>query len=213
MKTQIRNRILQAAILTTLLLPASSWALFEARASYGLLTSGQSLTDVCSGSCSTPSNAPAIVPTVGFGVDAIVKLPLIPIGFGIRYENMGLTASTSSIDAKIDYTRTALLLNYRLIDTIVHFGPIASCGLSHTGTMSLKESGATKVDLSASTISSYSIGLELEVKPLIVIPIIVGAEAGYMNMKWKDVTNTIDSTTKNIDLSGTYIKVFLGIDI
>lgn len=213
MKTQIKNKFVQAAFFTTLFLPASSWALFEARASYGLLTSTQDISDICTGSCTTPGNAPAIVPTYGLGLDAIVKLPLIPIGFGLRYENMGLSASTSSMEAKINYTRTAVLVNYRLIDTIIHFGPIASYGISHSGTMSIKEGGVTKVDLSASTITSYSVGLELEVKPLIVVPIIVGAEAGYMNMKWKDITNSIDSSTKNVDLSGTYIKVFLGLDI
>jgi len=213
MKTNLKNIFFQAAFITTLLAPVSSWAIFEARASYGLLTSKQDLSDICQGSCTTPSNAPAIVPTAGFGVDAIVKLPLIPIGFGLRYENMGLKADTSSIAAKIDYTRTAVLVNYRLIDTIVHFGPIASYGVSHSGTVSISEGGTSKVDLSSSSATSYSVGLELEVKPLIVVPIVVGAEAGYMGLKWNNVTNTIDSTKKDIDLSGTYIKIFLGLDI
>lgn len=213
MKTNLKNKVLQAAFFSTLLLPVSSWALFEARASYGVLASKQDIADICQGSCTTPGNAPAIVPTVGLGVDAIVKLPLIPIGFGLRYENMGLKADTSSIEAKIDYTRTALLLNYRLIDTIVHFGPIASYGLSHSGSMTIKEGGVSKVDLTPSSITSYSIGLELEVKPLIVVPIVVGAEAGYMGMKWTDVTNSVDASKKNVDLSGTYFKIFLGLDI
>ncbi len=213
MKTQLKSKLLFASLLTTFLIPSSSWALFEARATYGLLTSSQSISDVCQGSCTVPSNAPSIVPTYGLGLDALVKLPLIPIGFGIRYENMGLTADSSTIAAKINYTRTAILVNYRLIDTIVHFGPIASYGISHTGSMTLKENGVTKVDLAPTTMTSYSVGLELEVKPLIVIPLIIGAEAGYMNMKWNDVTNSIDSSKKNVDLSGTYMKVFLGLDI
>ena len=61
--------------------------------------------------------------------------------------------------------------------------------------------------------TSYSLGLELEVKPLIIIPLIVGAEVGYMGFKWNDSKNSVDNTTKNIDMSGTYMKVFLGIDI
>jgi len=193
--------------------PASSWALFEARATYGSLLSKQDLAEICKGSCTAPTNAPGIVPTYGLGADAIVKLPLVPFGFGLRYEGQGLAVSSSGIDADIKFTRTALLVNYRLIDTIVHFGPIASYGLSHTGSMSIKENGTTKVDVSPSTMSSYSIGLELEVKPLIVVPLIVGAEAGYMGFKWNEVTNSLDSTKKNIDLSGTYLKVFLGLDI
>ncbi|MGZ3692091.1 MAG: hypothetical protein ACXVAX_11350, partial [Pseudobdellovibrio sp.] len=121
-------------------------------------------------------------------------------------------ASASGIDADLSYKRTALLLNYRLIDTIIHFGPIASIGLSHSGSMNVKEGGTTKVSLTPSSLSSYSLGLELTVKPLIVIPISVGAEAGYMSFKWGNVTNSVDSSVKNIDLSGTYMKVFLGLD-
>ena len=198
---------------TLLATPLSSWALFEARATYGLLTSKQDIKDVCQGSCTNSSNAPGVLPTVGLGLDALVKLPLFPIGFGARYENMGLKGSANGIEADLKYTRTALLLNYRLIDTIVHFGPIASYGLTHSGSMTVKENGATRVDFSATKMTSYSIGLELEVKPLVVIPLIVGAEAGYMGFKWDDVTNSVDNTTKSLDLSGYYMKVFLGIDI
>ena len=104
-------------------------------------------------------------------------------------------------------------MNYRLIDTIVHFGPIATYGLAHTGSMIVKENGGTVMDLNPSTVNSYSVGFELEVKPLIVIPLIVGAEAGYMGHKWTDVTNSVNNVKKDVDLSGTYIKVFLGLDI
>ncbi len=201
-------------IMTIIILatPTSAWALLEARISYGSLASQQSLESVCQGSCAAPSSAPAIVPTFGFGLDTIVTLPIIPFGFGLRTESMKLSASTSGVEANLNFNRTSLLINYRLIDTIVHFGPIASIGLAHSGSMNIKEAGATKIDLSPGSLSSYSLGAELTVKPLIVIPIIVGAEAGYMSFKWGQVTNSIDSTTKDIDLSGTYIKAFVGLD-
>ena len=209
----MKNYLSKILFLAVAAAPMSSWALFEARLSYGSLASGQDLKAICQGSCTTPANAPAIVPTFGLGVDAIVKLPVIPFGFGIRNEDMKLSASASGIDAELKYTRTAVLINYRLIDTVIHFGPIASFGLSHTGSMSLKEGGTTKVDLSPGTITSYSAGLELLAKPLIVIPLTVGAEAGYMSFKWGQVTNSVDQTKKDVDLSGSYIKVFLGLDI
>lgn len=199
--------------LTLVSIPLSSWALFEARLTYGSLASQQDLSSICQGSCAAPSGAPAIVPTFGLGVDALVKLPFIPLGFGLRNEDMKLAASTSSIDAEVKYKRTAVLLNYRLIDTIIHFGPIASFGISHSGSMSIKEGGVTRVDLTPGSLSSYSLGLELAIKPLIIIPITVGAEAGYMSFKWGQVTNSVDSTPKDIDLSGYYMKVFLGLDI
>ena len=209
----MKNTLSKLLFIGLMSLPLSSWALFEGRLSYGSLASGQSLSGICQGSCVAPSNAPAIVPTFGTGLDVIVSLPMIPIGFGIRTEDMKLIASASGVDAEVKYNRTALLLNYRLIDTIIHFGPIASIGLSHSGSMSIKENGTTRVDLAPGSLSSYSLGFELLAKPLIVIPITVGAEAGYMSFKWGQVTNSVDSTQKDVDLSGTYIKVFLGIDI
>jgi hypothetical protein len=209
----MKNQISKLLFIIALSLPMSSWALFEARLSYGSLASGQSFSDICQGSCATPSNAPSVVPTFGLGLDALVSLPMIPLGFGLRTEDMKLKASGAGIDADLKFNRTAVLVNYRLIDTIVHFGPIASFGISHSGSMSLNEGGTQVVNLNPSSLSSYSVGLELLAKPLVVIPITIGAEAGYMSFKWGDVTNSVDSTTKNIDMSGSYLKVFLGIEI
>jgi hypothetical protein len=209
----MKNQISKFLFIIALSIPMSSWALFEARLSYGSLASGQSFSDICQGSCATPSNAPSVVPTFGLGLDALVSLPMIPLGFGLRTEDMKLKASGAGIDADLKFNRTAVLVNYRLIDTIVHFGPIASFGISHSGSMSLNEGGTQVVNLNPSSLSSYSIGLELLAKPLVVIPITIGAEAGYMSFKWGDVTNSVDSTTKNIDMSGSYLKVFLGIEI
>lgn len=209
----MKSIISKLVFISVMAVPLSSFALFEARLTYGSLASAQNLSTVCQGSCTSASGAPAIIPTVGLGVDAIVELPMIPIGFGIRTEDMKLSASASSIDAEVKFNRTAVLLNYRLINTIIHFGPIASIGISHTGNVNIKEGGTTKVDLSPTTLSSYSLGLELGVKPLIVLPLTIGAEAGYMSFKWGDVTNSVDSSVKNIDLSGYYFKVFLGLDI
>ncbi len=209
----MKNKLTHVLFLIALSTPLSSWALFEARATVGATQAKPDLQSICQGSCTNPSGAGDATYVPGVGVDAIVSLPLVPFGFGLRYEGIKLSGDNNSISTDIKYTRTALLINYRLIDTIVHFGPIASYGLSHTGSLSIKESGTTKVDLAPTSMSSYSVGLELEVKPLIVIPLIVGAEAGYMSFKWNDVTNSIDNSKKNVDLSGTYIKVFLGLDI
>lgn len=209
----MKNIFSKLILLATILAPLSSWALFEARLTYGALNSTQAYSSVCQGSCASPTSAPGVAPTYGTGADAILKLPFIPVGLGVRYENMGLAASASAVDVDVKYSRTALLVNYRLIDTIVHFGPIASYGISHTGSMSIKEGGVTRVDLAPTTMSSYSVGLELEVKPLIVIPLVIGVEGGYMGFNWNGVTNSIDSTKKDVDLSGTYLKVFLGLDI
>lgn len=209
----MKNIFSKMILIATILAPLSSWALFEARLTYGGLNSTQAYSSVCEGSCASPASSPSVAPTYGMGADAILKLPFIPVGLGVRYENMGLSASASTIDVDVKYSRTALLINYRLIDTIVHFGPIASYGVSHTGSMTIKEGGITRVDLAPTTMTSYSVGLELEVKPLVVIPLVIGVEGGYMGFNWKGVTNSIDSTNKDVDLSGAYLKLFLGLDI
>lgn len=209
----MKTTLTSITFLIALSLPLSSWALFEVRGTLGATQAKPDLQAICNGSCTDPSSVADATYVPGVGVDAIIKLPLIPFGFGLRYEGIKLKGDSASTSTEIKYSRTAVLVNYRLIDTIVHFGPIASYGLSHTGSLSISEGGTTKVDLSPTSVSSYSIGLELEVKPLIVVPLIVGAEAGYMGHKWNGVNNPIDSTKKDVDLSGTYIKVFLGLDI
>lgn len=209
----MKNSITSLLFLVALSLPLSSWALFEVRATLGATQAKPDIQAICGTSCTNPNNAADATYVPGVGVDAILKLPLVPFGFGLRYEGIKLKGDTASTTTEIKYSRTAILVNYRLIDTIVHFGPIASYGFSHTGNLTISEGGSTKVDLSPSSVSSYSIGLELEVKPLIVLPLIVGAEAGYMSHKWNGVNNALDNTKKDVDLSGTYIKVFLGLDI
>ncbi|MBC7742185.1 MAG: hypothetical protein H7061_08305 [Bdellovibrionaceae bacterium] len=208
----MKNIFVKLTFICLFAAPVSSMAIVELRASYGGLGSNQSLKDLCT-NCTNSSNAPTIVPTTGFGADLIVKIPLVPVGIGARYEGMGLNLNSNGYEAELKFTRTALLLNYRLIDTIVHFGPIVSYGLSHTGNLLLKENGITRIDFTASKMTSYTAGLELTVKPLVVLPLIVGAEAGYMGFKWDETTNSIDSSKKNVDLSGYYMKVFLGLDI
>lgn len=207
----MKNTLIRFSFLALFAAPLSANAIVEARATFGMLTSKEEMSELCP-NCSNPASAPSVSPAF-IGADVIVKLPLVPFGFGVRYEGMDASATSGNYEAAVKYTRTALLINYRLIDTILHFGPIASYGLAHSGSVSIKEGAATRVDFSATTMTSYSVGLEVGVKPLIIIPLVVGAEAGYMGYKWDEVTNTVDGTKKSLDLSGTYLKVFLGLDI
>lgn len=203
------------AFIIALTVPQISKAIVTLRGSYGgLLSDKLKFNELCQGSCTNPQNAPSTgIPSVGYGVDGIVKLPLIPFGFGLRYEKLGLKADSNNISAESDLTRTAAIINYRFIDTIIHFGIIGTYGLSHSGSITVRESNNLVMDLKPDKFESYSIGAELEVKPLIVIPLIVGAELGYQAYKWKDTYNSVNSTTQDLDLSGTYLKIFLGFDI
>jgi hypothetical protein len=183
-------------------------ALFEARLTYGLLGSKPDLQPIFGASA---TGLPSYAPTYGLGADAIITPPFFPIGFGVRYENMGVSASNSGMEFKANYTRTALLLNYRIIDTLMFLGPIASYGLSHSGEIKTIQNGTETTNLSSSKISSYSIGLEAGVK---LIGFHLGAELGYEDFRWKEAKDSHNNVAdQDINMSGTYAKILLGFGI
>lgn len=202
---------LKLIALFIILTPLASQALVEARLTYGGLGSKDFAADACGALC-TSGNIPAVVPFMGTGADVIVKIPLIPFGFGVRYENLSIGASTSNAELSASIERVAAIINYRIIDTIVHIGPIATVGLTTKTKAKITESGINRADYDSSSAESASLGLEVGIKPLIVIPIAVGAEAGYHHLKIKNATNSVSSTTADLDLSGGYLKVFFGLD-
>lgn len=195
--------------IVSVLLSSQAHALFEARVSYGLLATNADLSPLCP-TCS--ADAPSIVPTYGLGADAILTLPipLIP-GVGLRYENMGLTAGAGGVDFKADYTRTALILNWRPIDSFLYLGPILTYGISHSTKLTATDGGTKKADFSADSVSSYSVGLEAGLK---LIGFSVGAEVGYLDFRWNDAEDsTGNAPTQDINMSGTYAKIILGFSI
>lgn len=202
---------LLSLFITSILLSSPAHALVDLRLSYGLLASGTDLAALCPSPICT-GTPPGIVPTYGLGADAIVTLPipLIP-GVGLRYENMGLTASNSGLDFKAEYTRTALILNWRPLNNFIYLGPIFTYGLSHSTSLKATEGGVSRVDFSSNSVSSYSAGLEAGVS---LLGFTIGAEAGYLDMKWKDAVDAAGNVaTQDINMSGTYAKILLGISI
>ena len=198
-------------LLALLLTPMSAFALFEGRLTYGAMGAKDALTEICTGICT--GSVPGMVPLYGMGADVLVKLPLIPFGFGVRYEKLSLSGTTSDMTAEAQFNRTAVLVNYRLIDTILHVGPIFSYGINHSGGIKMTQNSNSLMDYTSNTGESMTLGLEVGVKPLIVIPLKVGAEAGISQAKLKDATDSFGNTNKTIDLSGYYMKVFIGLDL
>lgn len=184
-------------------------ALVDARLTFGMLGSQPNLSELFVGA---PSNLPSVAPTYGIGADLIVSPPFVPLGLGLRYENMAVSASGAGNEFKADYTRTSLLLNYRIIDTLLFLGPIFSYGLSHSGSIKAIQNGTETSNWSSSKMSSYSAGLEAGVK---LIGFRLGAEAGYQDFRWKDATDSRGgiATAKDINMSGTYAKILLGFGI
>lgn len=194
-------------LLTIFVFSSLSHALVDVRLNYGLLGAKQNLEEACIG-CGTPANAPEIAPAYGLGLDVIISPPLLNWGFGLRYENLGFSTNSNGIDAKLSNIRTAAIVNYRLIDTLLFLGPIATYGLSHSGNLEITENGTKVLDYNNGNSSSWSIGLEGGVK---LIAILIGAEVGYQDLRWNKAKSNVNSEVeKDINLSGTYAKIHLG---
>lgn len=198
-----------AALVTTFALAAPAHALVEARLTYGLLVSNPQLGDLYNGATSIPS----VAPNYGLGGDVLVFLPLTGWGFGVRQENLGLTASSGGLDFKSTATRTSAVVAYRFIDTILHVGTLFTYGLSHKAGFDVDESSTnTHLRWEPGSVSSYSAGLEVGVGLGIFI---LGAEAGYQSLKWNGMTDSSGGSTNkpDTDMSGSYTKVYFGFGI
>lgn len=202
-----RSLLAIISITITLFFSIQSQALVEARVTYGLLASRPDLAALYGGAGTVPS----IVPNYGIGLDALVIIPVVGLGAGLRYENLGFTATSGSLTYKSTATRTALLVNYRIIDTLMYFGPIFSYGLSHTNEISVNDT-TLSYQWAPDSSSSYQAGLEIGSK---IGGILLGAEAGYQSMNWKKMTDKAGTSTStpDTDMSGTYAKIILGFGI
>ncbi|HEX7672970.1 MAG TPA: hypothetical protein VF412_02295 [Bdellovibrio sp.] len=198
--------IIALSIVGVLVSSQEANALVDLRLNYGLLVSNTDLNALCP-TCG--GSIPSIVPTYGLGGDIVVNLPipLVP-GFGLRYENLGLTASGNGIDFKASSSRTSLLLNYHLIDTLIYLGPIATYGLSHSVSMKATQNGTDQADFGGGSQTSFSLGLEGGVH---LAEFIVGGEVGYLDYRWKNAKDsTGNAGTQDINLSGAYLKFAVG---
>lgn len=198
------------ALLVATLFSSVSHALVEVRVTYGGIKSDDFVKNVCDGYCTT--DIPAFIPLAGAGADIIVSPPLTDFGFGVRYEKFEISAETPNLKAEAKLERIAALLNYRLINTIIHFGPIFTYGLSQSAHLMVIENSNPRINFEVSKIESATAGLELGVKPLLVVPLSFGLEGGYQYLNLIDAKDTVNNVTKSLDLSGIYIKAFIGLD-
>lgn len=198
------------ALIASLLVSAPAFAIIEARLTYGLLASSPKFDDLYS---TASTNSAPVVANGGLGGDVLVFVPLTGWGFGLRQENLGLDASANKVDLKSSANRTALLVSYRFINTLLHVGTNFSYGISHSNSFEITDgNSSTSYKWSPDSASSYSAGVEVGVG---LGTFVLGGELGYESLKWnkmKDSTGT-STNTPDIDMSGTYTKVYLGFGI
>ena len=196
-------------LICALIFSNPSWALFEARIGYGALVSNPDTATL------TQSPPPAALPATsansGIVADFFVSPPMFDLGIGFRYGKLSSSFGTSALKFDTKITETSLLLNYRIINTLIYTGPVFTYGFSNTGSMQSIASGVTVTDFTPGSISNYSFGWEVGLK---LLTFRVGAEAGYKMLKWKDTKDSKGLlTNKNVDLSGAYLLLLFGIGI
>lgn len=166
-------------------------AIVELRAGYGIQTPSD---DNYSGN--------TLKTLTGFNIDAILELPMVPFGFGLRYENMGFDLETSPTTTfESEFQRTSLLVNYRIIDLFAYFGLIGTLGLVNDLTVTVP--GFTAAEFDASM--TYSVGVEGGVSFGMLM---LGAELGYIAAT---LEQTNDPTNSDIELDGVYAKAIVGV--
>jgi hypothetical protein len=140
-----------------------------------------------------------------FNGDVFFDLPAVPIGVGARYEWANQKQSANNTEWDLDVNNLSLLVDWRIIDTLVYVGPIVTIGypwadLKFTGGGSSSSNNIKGDQL------SYGAGLEAGVK---FSRFMVGAEAGYQSLELEASNNS--NTNAKIDLSGFYGKVLVGL--
>jgi hypothetical protein len=201
-------KLISTLAVSVLLLQApKALAIFDLKVGYGTLASKPDLLGFYTGAATMP----ATVPTVGLTMDAIVTIPVIGIGGGIRTEDMKISYDSDVLGISNSFKRTSLILNYRLLNTVIYLGPIFTLGVNHSNELKIASGGSDLSKIKSSNVSSYTAGIEAGAS---LIGLTAGAELGVMNMKYKDATDELDTTKiHDIDMSGSYVKLFVGFGI
>lgn len=206
MRSSIKK--LSALVVSILLFQSqNALAIFDLKLGYGTLASKPDLLGFYSGSATMPG----AVPTVGLTMDAIVTIPVVGLGAGIRNEDMKISYDSDVLGIENSFKRTSIIVNYRLLNTVVYVGPIFTLGVNHSNKLKLSNGGAAYSEIKSDKVSSYSAGLEVGAG---LLGLMAGAEVGYMSMKYKDATDSMDTTkVHDLDMSGNYVKLFVGFGI
>lgn len=166
------------------LLPLSSYALVEARLGYGVNTFDDDDYGVSE-----------MQKMRGLNLDVIIQPPLITdLGLGLRYEVMGYDIKPGG-DADLD--RLSFLVNYRIIDTLMYVGPIATVGIKTD--LDVNYGGA---DISYDDKLNYTLGVEGGVHLGLIS---IGGEFGKMFAKFDHPAGGSE-----VDLGSFYLKAIVG---
>ena len=189
--------------LATTMFANSASALLEARVGYELLN--------IKGINNQDDNLPSTSNLSGLTADGLVILSDYVVG--LRYEALSGKKSTGTYEVEAKLNRASLVLGYRLWDTGLYFGPIATVGV--LSTLNYKTRSASLVEYKN---DKMTLGLGFE-GGVHLLGLLVGGEIGYLsanmgNLKFKDgggeATGAMNAQKMPADLSGMYARVLVG---
>ncbi len=187
--------LILVSVFTLISFTNTSEAIVELRAGYGLLTSDPD--DV---------NSVEIKALAGFHADAVVSLPLFPLGFGVRYESLGMKndANVGAINTEvdIDYERISLIVNKSLLSlVVVNIGLIGTIGISESLESDVTLNGVSQGKSTFDDGMTFTVGAEASAGLGLFS---VGAEVGYQ------LGELETSGGSKFKTDGPYLKAMVG---
>lgn len=184
-----------------------SHALIELKAGYSQFsTSPSTLND------QFPGN-PKISQMQAISFDVMGNVPLMPVGLGVRHEMFSRKESDGALRSEIDWKRTSILVNKRLIDTVMYLGPVATVSFASDFKYS-SDNGPSTTNYKTESQLTATAGIEAGFKLALLS---LGAEIGYLHAPVGELRDsagvavTNGSGNKiNVDLSGPYMRASVG---
>ena len=207
MTRSIRISLALITLATVVSIAPSAHAVIELKGGYSLHTSSPGgLNDQFAAN-------PKITQLQSISFDAMGHVPLLPVGLGVRYETLKRNETADGFGSEVNWSRTSIIVNKRLIDTLVYLGPIATFSVasdfkytSKTGNVSTRYK--TESQLNA------TVGVEAGAKLSLLR---VGAEVGYHYAPMGELKTDAGVPVTNgagekvtFDMSGPYARLVVG---
>ena len=202
------HKVLSAvAVLTLVFAVNSAQALIEVKGGYSMFTTTPgALND-------NFSAAPKITQLQGLSVDVMGNVPLMPVGLGVRYETLKRNETSGTSGSEVDWKRTSILINKRLIDTLIYIGPIATVSVASDFRYRSTVNGVA-TDYKTDSAFTATVGVEAGAKLTIFR---IGAEAGYLYAPMGELKTSAGVPVNNsagskltFDMSGPYVRILAG---
>ena len=148
-----------------------------------------------------------------YGVDAVLRIPMTGLGFGLRYDWQGIKVDATSAgfpgnEFEVSSRRTAVVGSYRFVDRVGYVGLIGTYGITHQPSVRIKESNVVTNYDSTGKATSGTIGVEGGVK---LGGLMLGGEAGYQDYLVRELGGPNGPANFDLNFAGFYGVLHFGV--